>query len=283
MRVRSDAVPKMRSRPLRALTIATVVIILLAAGAYLINRHIVLTSNGCESNGDGRPLMLDPDQAAIAATIAGVAHSRRLPTHAVTIAYATAWQESHLHDPDYGTLDSIGVFQQRPSEGWGTPKELINPVYAAGAFFAALVRVPDYLNIPVYEAAQDVQRSADGQAYMNYQQQAAWMSGPFTGGTPHAVWCWYPQDSTKSPRLTSMQAELTSTFGGLDLRRDATSSSVRIHHSTAGWAVASWLVTHATTYGLTSVRFAGYQWSVSAGNKGWTRDPSAPRGSVELR
>jgi hypothetical protein len=283
MRVRSDAVPKVRSRLLRALAMVTVVVIVLAVGGYLINRHIVLISNGCESDGDGRPLMLDTDQAAIAATIAGVAHSRRLPAHAVTIAYATAWQESHLHDPDYGTLDSVGVFQQRPSEGWGSPKELIDPVYSAGAFFAALVKVPDYLHIPVYQAAQDVQRSADGQAYMNYQQQAAWMSGPFTGGTPHAVWCWYPQDSTKSLEITPMQAELTKTFGQIDVRRDAAAPSVRIYHSAAGWAVASWLVTHATTYGLTGVRFAGYQWSLSAGNKGWTRDPSAPHGSVELR
>jgi hypothetical protein len=273
----------MRSRLLRALAIGTAIVILLAVGGYLINRRIVLMTSGCESVGDGRVLTLNTDQAAIAATIAGVAHSRRLPAHAVTIAYATAWQESHLQDPDYGTLDSVGVFQQRPSQGWGTPKELIDPVYSAGAFFAALVKVPNYLTIPVYQAAQDVQRSADGQAYMNYQQQAAWMSGPFTGGTPHAVWCWYPQDSAKSLELTPMRAELTRTFGRLDLRRDKTSPSVGIRHSAAGWTVASWLVTHATTYGLTSVRFAGYQWSLSAGNKGWTRDPSAPRGSVELR
>lgn len=276
--------PKKRSRPLRALAVATAVVILVVIGGYLVNRHVVvLQTNGCESDGAGRVLMLDTDQAAIAATIAGVANSRRLPSHAVTIAYATAWQESHLHDPDYGTSDSIGVFQQRPSEGWGTPEELINPVYAASAFFTALVKVPDYLGIPVYQAAQDVQHSADGTAYMNYEQQADWMSGPFTGGTPHAVWCWYPQDGTKSPEITPLQQQLTRTFGRLDLRRDAASSSVMIARTTAGWAVASWLVTHATTYGLTSVRFAGYQWSLSAGDKGWTRDPSAPSGSVELR
>ena len=275
--------PKKRSRPLRTLTVAAAVIICVAVGGYLINRHIVLLTNGCESDGGGRVIMLDTDQAAIAATIAGVAHSRRLPTHAVTIAYATAWQESHLHDPDYGTSDSVGVFQQRPSEGWGTPQQLINPVYAAGAFFAALVKVPDYLNIPIYEAAQDVQHSADGSAYMNYEQQAASMSGSFTGGTPHAVWCWFPQNSTKGPQITPLQKELTRTFGRLDVRRDAVSSTVSIDRSAAGWTVASWLVTHATTYGITSVRYAGYQWSLSAGNRGWTRDPSAPRDSVELR
>jgi hypothetical protein len=282
MRVRSDAVPKTRSRPRRALTVLTIVIILLAAGLYVLNRqHIVVLSAGCESDGGGshRVVMLGTGQAAIAATIAGVANSRKLPAHAVTIAYATAWQESHLQDLDYGTLDSIGVFQQRPSEGWGTPKELIDPVYATGKFFAALVKVPGYLHLPIYVAAQDVQHSADGSAYTNYTDQAAWMSGPFTGGTPHAVWCWYPRGGASTPQISSLRRELTHTFGRLDVRR----TSVRVRRVAAGWAVASWLVTHATTYGLTDISFAGYQWSVSAGNRGWTRDPSAPRGSVELR
>jgi hypothetical protein len=278
MRVRSDAVPKTRSRPRRALAAVTVVMLLLVAGAYLLYRHIGFMINGCEADEGGQVLMLDTDQAAIAATIAGVAHARRLPVHAVTIAYATAWQESHLHDLDYGTLDSIGVFQQRPSQGWGSPRQLLDPVYATGKFFAALVKVPNYLRIPIDQAAQDVQHSADGGAYTNYEQQADLMSGPFTGGTPHAVWCWYPQDGAASPQITPMRRELTATFGRLDV----TSSAVRVGHA-AGWAVASWLVTHATTYGLTDVRFAGYQWSLPVGSRGWTRDPSAPRGSVELR
>lgn len=266
-----------------------VVIVLLAVAGYAgytaFRNHATqaLIVPGCQAGSGQDAVPLDFGQVSDAATIAGVAVRDGLPREALTIAYATAIQESKLENLDYGTSDSVGIFQQRPSQGWGTPKELIDPVYAAGAFFAALVKVPDYMSIPIYQAAQDVQHSADGQAYMNYQQQAAWMSGPFTGGTPHAVWCWYPRDSTKSIKVRPMRAELTRTFGPLDVRQNAGSPSVRIRHSAAGWAVASWLVTHATTYGLTSVRFAGYQWSVSAGNKGWTRDPSAPRGSVELR
>jgi hypothetical protein len=274
-------VPKTRSRPWRGLAVVTIVITVLAVGVYLVNRHIVVLSNGCESDGGGntRTVMLQTDQAAIAATIAGVAKSRQLPTHAVTIAYATAWQESHLHNLDYGTMDSIGVFQQRPSQGWGTPKQLIDPVYAASKFFQALVRVPDYLRIPVYMAAQDVQHSADGSAYMNYEQQASEMSGPFSGGTPHAVWCWYPQDAASSLQITPLSQQLRQTFGRFDVHQ----KSIQVPREGAGWAVASWLVTHATSYGLTNVRFAGYQWNLSSGKRGWTRDPSAPHGSVELR
>jgi hypothetical protein len=263
--------------------VATVLVVVVAVGAFLLRRHVVQLVNGCESDRSGQVLMLDTDQAAIAATIAGVAHARRLPAQAVVIAYATAWQESHLHNLDYGTLDSVGVFQQRPSEGWGTPKELLDPVYATGKFFAALVRVPGYLHLPIYQAAQAVQHSADGQAYQNYAEQASIMSGPFTGGSPHGVWCWYPEDGPGSLRLTSLRQELVRTFGRLSVKQEATSSAVRVGRPAAGWSVAGWLVTHATAYGLTSVQYAGYQWNLSAGSRGWTRDPSAPGGSVELR
>jgi len=267
------------------------VILLLAVGGYLFYRHVNLSPNGCESDGSGQVIMLDTGQAAIAATIAGVAHSRRLPAGAVTIAYATAWQESHLQNLPDGDLDSVGVFQQRPSQGWGSASELRNPVYATGKFFAALVKVPDYLRIPVAQAAQDVQHSADGSAYMNYEQQAAGMSGPFTGGAPHAVWCWYPQDSSTAPQITPLRDELVRTFGQLAVQQGAGGSAassapaadVRVRYRAAGWAVASWLVTHATAYGISNVRYAGYQWNETAGNRGWTPDPSAPSGSVELR
>jgi hypothetical protein len=85
------------------------------------------------------------------------------------------------------------------------------------------------------------------------------------------------------------------TFGPLDVRRRgrpgtavAAASSdpvaeIRVGGRAAGWAVASWLVTHARTYGISTVRYAGYQWSQTAGRGGWTRDSSAPSGSVELR
>ncbi len=268
------------------LAVVIVVAIAAAIGVYVLHRNIQLLANGCEARGGGNPVMLATEQAAIASTIAGVAHDRGLPVRAVTIAYATAWQESHLRNLDYGTLDSVGVFQQRPSEGWGTRKQLTDPVYATGKFFAALVKVPGYRRLPIYQAAQDVQRSADGDAYQNYEGEAAIMSGPFTGDRPHGVWCWYPRSSPSSqtkPQISKLRGELQRTFGQIDLADAPTAASVRVRHPAAGWAVASWLVTHATAYGVTNVRYAGYQWNLTAGSHGWTRDPSAPRGRVELR
>jgi hypothetical protein len=294
MPVRSDDVPKRRSRPLRAAAISIVLVVLATAGAYLVYHHVTVTGSGCEA--DGRQAEgLDTEQAAIAATIAGVADARRLPSGAVTIAYAAAMQESHLHNLLYGDLDSVGVFQQRPSEGWGTRRQLADPVYATGKFFGALVKVHDYLRIPVYRAAQDVQHSADGSAYRNYQRLAASLSGPFTGGRQHAVWCWFAPGSSPSPHVAAVRQQLVRTFGPLDVRLHgghqaavAAASSdpaaeVRVRHRAAGWAVAGWLVTHAPAYGISNVRFAGYQWSRTAGRGGWTRDHSAPSGSVELR
>jgi hypothetical protein len=269
------------------------VALVLAIGGYLVYRHVRAELSGCEANGSATdPVRLNTEQASIAATIAGVAHARRLPAGAVTIAYATAMQESHMQDLRSGDLDSVGVFQQRPSQGWGTPSQLADPVYATGKFFAALVKVPGYLRIPIDQAAQAVQHSADGSAYQKYAGEAAGLSGAFTGHAPHAVWCWYTPGSTQSspasPAITPMRQELVRTFGPLAVRRDTAASSntvadVAVRHQTAGWAVASWLVTHATAYRISGVLYAGYQWSEAAGSKGWTRDPTAPSGRVQLR
>ena len=113
----------------------------------------------------GAAIPLDTDQAGIAATIAGIAVRHRLPQRAITIALAAALQESQLQNLDYGDRNSVGVFQQRPSQGWGTTAEIEDPVYATTRFFAALVKVPGYTTMPVDQAAQDVQHSADGYAY----------------------------------------------------------------------------------------------------------------------
>ncbi len=266
--------------------------LVLAIGGYLVYRHVRASLSGCEAAGGSDPVMLNTQQAAIAATIAGVAHARRLPAGAVTIAYATAMQESHMQNLSSGDLDSVGVFQQRPSQGWGTPSQLTDPVYATGKFFAALVKVPGYLRLPVDQAAQAVQHSADGSAYQKYADEAAGLSGAFTGHAPHAVWCWYAPGSapsgSASPEITPMRQQLLRTFGRLAVRPGTAASSVTVadvavRHQTAGWAVASWLVTHATAYRISNVLYAGYQWSEAAGSKGWTRDSTAPSGRVELR
>ena len=156
------------------LGVILVIVGLIAVGAFAAynayQRYVqrVLTVPGCQAGTGANAIGLDFGQTADAATVAGVAARDRLPREALTVAYATAWQESKLENLPYGDRDSVGIFQQRPSEGWGSTAQLEDPAYAAGAFFGALVKIPGYAKLPVDVAAQDVQHSADGAAYEQY-------------------------------------------------------------------------------------------------------------------
>jgi hypothetical protein len=223
----------------------------------------------CVANQDSQAIQLTVSQAGIAATIAGVASRHHLPTRAVAIAYATALQESKLENLHYGTMDSVGVFQQRPSEGWGTVREIENPVYASSRFFAALVQVPDYRHLPIDQAAQAVQRSADGSAYAQYAGVGTSMARAFTGKQPHAVWCSYGSP-VGLPRLAAARRGLTSAFGKLGGRVTGDPAAVvNVDDSSEGWTVAGWLVSHAADYGISDVRYAGYEWRASEGSGKW--------------
>lgn len=268
-----------RKRVLAPGVILVVIVVALAAFLVIRQAATILTSSGCEARNGGTVISLDTQQAGIAATIAGVAHQRALPAHAVVVAYAAAIQESKLHNLAYGDRDSVGVFQQRPSEGWGPPRKLKDPVYATTRFFQALVAVPGYLHKPVYQAAQAVQRSADGYAYLQHQQEAVSLAAAFTGRDAHAVWCW----SAGSPRgkadLGAARRALTLSFGMLGSHQAATpgdspSLVARIPGQRTGWAVAVWLVTHAARYGIHNVDYGGFRWRASRGNRGWARDTS---------
>lgn len=108
---------------------------------------------------------LTPQQVANAQLIYNIAASRGLSSQAATIAIATALQESSLQNLSGGDRDSAGLFQQRPSAGWGTYAQVTDPTYATNKFFDSLVKVPNYTTIPVTVAAQTVQRSAYPNAY----------------------------------------------------------------------------------------------------------------------
>ncbi|MDQ2816384.1 MAG: hypothetical protein M3Z75_32220 [Actinomycetota bacterium] len=291
--------PPNRTRPRLAAVIGTALVLLLAVAGYLIYHSFrqfspLAAAPGCQAGAGSQAISLDPDQAAIAATIAGVAARHELPRQAVVIAYAAALQESQLHNLDYGDRDSVGVFQQRPSQGWGPARDLMNPVYATTRFFDALVQVHDYTTVPVQSAAQDVQHSGDGSAYGQWTQVAAQLAGYFTGSTPAAVSCWY----SPAPKANPAAAErgLTQTFGppgreavvaGLRTERSGHQgdSGVAVVHvqRDGGWTVAGWLVTHAQHYGFSVVRYAGYEWRAADGNMGWQRETTKngpPRGTI---
>jgi murein DD-endopeptidase MepM/ murein hydrolase activator NlpD len=118
----------------------------------------------------------DAEQRSNAAGIVDVGRKMAVPPRGWVIAVATAMQESSLRNlPDLGSgndHDSIGLFQQRPSQGWGTPAQLADPRYAATQFYTRLVTVPNWLELPLTVAAQDVQHSATPDAYAKWEPDA---------------------------------------------------------------------------------------------------------------
>lgn len=112
------------------------------------------------------------ESRAVASTIIAVGQQRRIPPRALVIAIATAMQESQLRNLDHGDRDSLGAFQQRPSQGWGTPAQLQTPTYAAGKFYDALAKVQDWQQLPLTQAAQAVQRSGFPDAYAQWEPSA---------------------------------------------------------------------------------------------------------------
>jgi hypothetical protein len=130
----------------------------------------------------GASFTLTHEQAANATTIAAVARARHLPPRAVVIALATAQQESRLRNLHYGDRDSLGLFQQRPSQGWGTPAQVLDPVHAAGRFFDHLVRVPHWQTSRLTVVAQRVQRSAYPEAYQKWAPMATQVATALAAG-----------------------------------------------------------------------------------------------------
>ncbi len=287
-------------RPLIAVGVVIVVLALITFGALTAynayHRYVqrLLVVPGCQAGTGANALGLDFGQAADAAAIAGVAARDRLPRKALTVAYATALQESKLENLDYGDRDSVGIFQQRPSQGWGTTAELEDPAYAAGAFFSALVKIGGWAKLPVDVAAQDVQRSADGTAYQQHAPTGAALAADFTA-TPHVVTCWYnPAAQAASDgvpdklNLSAALRRLSDVFG----RPRADGAVTAVHRARSGgsvvitatrgdgWTVADWLVSNASSYGITQVSYGGYEWTAGLFETTWQAESGPVRAGI---
>ena len=104
------------------------------------------------------------------------------------------------------------------------------------------------------------------------------MAGGFSGRQPHTVWCWYSAPIRGHGRLAAAEAELRRTFGRLAIRHVGDPlARVRVHTVAAGWAVASWLVSHASSFKLRRVTYQGYEWTAAHGRKGWIALPRSTR------
>jgi hypothetical protein len=263
--------------------------IVVAAVAYGIHHHGSSddgTLGMCTATVDGHTTVLDTDQARNASLIAAISIQRGLPAQAASIALAAAIQESKLYNVRGGDRDSLGLFQQRPSQGWGTPQQIKQPVHATNAFYAALERVPGYTTLPITQAAQQVQRSGFPDAYAVHEQSARTLASALTGFSPAAFTCHVtapPSSTKKDPigrRAVSLRRNLRSAFGGESVSVISGSRlQVSASSSTRGWALASYLVGHSASLALTHVTYAGRVWTAGT-NNGWQHGASASSGAV---
>jgi hypothetical protein len=157
------------------------VVVASRAGASRADASAALCSGSAIAGASLDGQRLSATQIGNARLIYRVGAGLRAPQQAAVIAIAAAMQESKLENVPYGTADSLGLFQQRPSRGWGTPAEIMRPAEAAAAFYARLLRVPGWQGLPLTVAAQDVQRSAYPDAYAQWQPLAADMAAAFSG------------------------------------------------------------------------------------------------------
>ena len=305
---------------LRAVTVGVVVVLGAAATAVvLVDRGGVpslLATSGCTAVVDGHTVEVDLEQAENAALITAISTQRGMPARAASIALATAYQESELYNIDYGDRDSVGLFQQRPSQGWGTVAQLMDPDYATNAFFDALQQVDGYEAMEITVAAQEVQRSAFPDAYADHEQDGRALASALTGNSPRALWCEVPGDADEASdeidesgltaRAAVVRRDLEARFGTLSLGGfeprgvssghmegsthyegravDVFFRPVNADNRKRGWAVASYLVANADRLDIQTLIFDDRIWQARRSDDGWRdyRVPSSSGGDMAI-
>ncbi len=247
---------------LRAL--AATLCLALLAGCGLTAPTVVPPRQRCVATVQGSTAELDLEQARNAAIIAGVATQRGLPPRAVTIALATAFQESDIRNLDYGDRDSVGLFQQRPSQGWGTVAQIMDPHYSTGKFYDALVKVKGWETGDINDVAQAVQRSGYPEAYRKHVERARVLASALSGETPAAYSCLVREPP--SGDLPTFQTMLTRTYGKAVTTTATTGTpsvaTVSVSTDAAAWSVAAFAQSWSSGAGVTRVTYGGQIWTV---------------------
>ena len=269
-------------------------------------------SEGCSAEVGGVVVELSTEQAENATIIAAVGVRRGLPARAVSIALATAYQESKIENLDHGDRDSLGLFQQRPSMGWGTSEQVKDPFYATNKFYDELVEIDGYQEMRITEAAQQVQRSGFPEAYEDHAADARALASALTGYSPGQFTCvvQHPDGHTVAedlakngltPGANQARRDLAKSFGDLALGGFAP-GGVSTGHSEGsahyegraidifvrpindannrmGWARAHYLVAHADRLLIDTVIFDNRIWTAGSRSEAGWRDYDAGSGS----
>ena len=258
-------------RQRRGAALLTVVALgVVGTAGYLGVRHLTALAAGeeCRVTAAQQTFEWAPDQASNAAAITAIAVKRGLPPRAATIAIATAMQESKVRNVRFGDRDSLGLFQQRPSQGWGSAEQILNPEYSTNKFYDALVKVDGYTDMDIAEAAQEVQRSAAGEAYAQHESQARVTASVLSGQTPRGIGCTL-EDPKGSGDADAVAALVEKDFGipGEPGRKRVT---VVAESDDAAWAVASWAVARATDTNAVRVEVGDRRWERSMDESSFT-------------
>jgi hypothetical protein len=255
---------------------------------------------------------LSREQAENASVIAAVAVRRGLPARAASIALATAYQESKLQNLDHGDRDSVGLFQQRPSQGWGTVAQIQDPYYSANKFYDELQKVDGYQTMRITEAAQRVQRSGFPEAYEDHADDARALASALTGYSRAKFSCVVHSSDQPAQkegpdgltgRAERVRASLHRAFGDLPLGGfapggvstghmkgsahyegraiDVFVRPVNAGNKRRGWAIACYLVANAGRLHIEHVIFDKRIWTAGArSERGWRDyDPGNEPGS----
>jgi hypothetical protein len=260
-------------------------LVVLGQRVWEAGQRLVAPSPYCEATSGKTTFSVEPEQMGNVALISSIALRRKLPTRAAWIALATARQESKYRNITYGDRDSLGLFQQRPSQDWGTAAEVQNPVYATNAFYDALVKIKGYEQLELTIAAQRVQRSAFPDAYAQHAAEAQVFANVLTGNAEAALTCtldrdWAPTGRAGvAPFLAAVKAE----------RPPVTASAlpegtgVRLtSQGVPGWQLAHWAVGSAQRLGVGRVYVDGRRWSRANSADGWTADGEGGSGVVVM-
>lgn len=132
---------------------------------------------GPAGSGAGDATRLNDEQRGTVALIISIGKQRQLPARAWQVAIQAGMTESGLRSLPYGDRDSLGIFQMRPSMGWGSPAQVLDPVYAINKFYDVLEAVPNWKEQRPGESAQDVERSAFPDRYHRWEAMAAHLIG----------------------------------------------------------------------------------------------------------
>lgn len=261
---------------------AAVTVALALGGMYWLGRPLTSTSSYCVTRVGTTVVETDAEQTKWASQMAAIGAQRQLPPRATTIAIATAYQESKMRNINYGDRDSLGLFQQRPSQGWGSEDQVTDPVYSINAFYDGLERVKGYTDMEITKAAQAVQRSAFPDAYAQHEANARALASALRGYSPAAFTCTVAKTEGS---LSELSAYIDEFWPNARVRSEGKQHSVAVtspneEASTTGWAMAHFLVANAAEFGIASVSFDDMRWQAKDSEADWIPTDNIGRKSV---